>query len=151
MRKRLGIRTLHNGMILSTLSIGSHGFAFGFPERPRTNGDVSLAYKPMINPLITNVRLLSQQSSKHTASDYKRNAKLKSIHDNKKHRSCKTKCQVCHDKLPLSQGVDGMGPSFYLPTKGKLHIFQMKNDHQTQELLILTVSTNHQYQLKRIM
>ena len=30
--------TLHNGMILSTLSISSHGFALGFPKRPRTNG-----------------------------------------------------------------------------------------------------------------
>ena len=29
----------HNSMILSTLSINSHGFTFGFLERPRTNGD----------------------------------------------------------------------------------------------------------------
>ena len=35
----LGITTLHNGMILSTLSISSHGFALGFPKMPHTNGD----------------------------------------------------------------------------------------------------------------
>ncbi|KAG7019552.1 hypothetical protein SDJN02_18513, partial [Cucurbita argyrosperma subsp. argyrosperma] len=35
----LGITTLHNGMILSTLSIKSHGFALGFPKKPHTNGD----------------------------------------------------------------------------------------------------------------
>ena len=35
----LGITTLHNGMILSTLSIKSRGFALGFPKRPHTNGD----------------------------------------------------------------------------------------------------------------
>ena len=44
----LGITTLHNGMILSTLSIGSHGFALDFPKRPHTNEDVFLTYKPMI-------------------------------------------------------------------------------------------------------
>ena len=26
-------------MILSTLSVSSHGFALGFPKRPRANGD----------------------------------------------------------------------------------------------------------------
>ena len=35
----LEITTLHNGIILSTLSISSHGFALGFPKRPHTNGD----------------------------------------------------------------------------------------------------------------
>ena len=59
----LGTTTLHNGMILSTLSISSHGFAFGFPERPHTNGDVFLTYKPMIIPLISHCRTPSQQSS----------------------------------------------------------------------------------------
>ena len=39
-------------MILSTLSISSHGFAFGFPKRPHTNEDVFLTYKLMINPFI---------------------------------------------------------------------------------------------------
>ena len=39
---KLEITTLHNGMILSTLSISSHGFALGFLKRPRTNGDVFL-------------------------------------------------------------------------------------------------------------
>ena len=38
----LGITTLHNCMILSTLRISSHGFALGFPKRPHTNGDVFL-------------------------------------------------------------------------------------------------------------
>ena len=33
--------------------VSFHGFAFGFPERPHTNGDVFLTYKPMINPLIS--------------------------------------------------------------------------------------------------
>ena len=28
----LGTTALHNGMILSALSISSHGFAFGFPK-----------------------------------------------------------------------------------------------------------------------
>ena len=32
-------RTLHNDMILSTLSISSRGFALGFPKTPHTNGD----------------------------------------------------------------------------------------------------------------
>ena len=48
--KLLGITTLHNGMILSTLSISSHGFTFGFPKRSRTNGDVFLTYKSMTIP-----------------------------------------------------------------------------------------------------
>ena len=46
----LGTTTLYNGMILSTLSMSSLGFAFGFPKRPHTNGDVFLIYKPMIIP-----------------------------------------------------------------------------------------------------
>ena len=29
--------TLHNGIILSTLSITSHGFALGFPKKPHTH------------------------------------------------------------------------------------------------------------------
>ena len=44
----LGITTLHNGLILSTLSISSHSFALGFSERPHTNGDVSFTYKLII-------------------------------------------------------------------------------------------------------
>ena len=43
----LGIMNLHDGMILSTLSISSRGFTSGFSERPRANGDVFLTYKPM--------------------------------------------------------------------------------------------------------
>ena len=46
----LGTTTLHNGMILSSLSISSHGFALGFPKSPHTNGDVFLIYKHMIVP-----------------------------------------------------------------------------------------------------
>ena len=38
-RMVLEITTLHNCMILSTLSISSHGLVLGFPKRPRTNGD----------------------------------------------------------------------------------------------------------------
>ena len=30
--------------------VSSHGFALGFPEKPHTNGDVFLTYKPMIIP-----------------------------------------------------------------------------------------------------
>ena len=46
----LGITTLHDSMILSILSISSHGFALGYPKRPHTNEDVLLTYKPMIIP-----------------------------------------------------------------------------------------------------
>ena len=35
----LEIMTLHDGMLLSTLSISSHGFALGFPKTPHTNED----------------------------------------------------------------------------------------------------------------
>ena len=35
----LGITALHNGMILSTVSISSRGFALGLPKTPRTNED----------------------------------------------------------------------------------------------------------------
>ena len=35
----LGITTLHNDMILSILSLSSHGFALDFCKRPRTNED----------------------------------------------------------------------------------------------------------------
>ena len=44
----LGITTLHNGMILFTLSISSHGFVLGFLKRPHTDGDVFLTHKPML-------------------------------------------------------------------------------------------------------
>ena len=33
--------TLHNGVILSTLSISSHGFAFGFSKRLHTNREIN--------------------------------------------------------------------------------------------------------------
>ena len=59
----LGTTTLHNGMILSTLSINSHGFAFGFPKGPHTYRDVFLTYKLMIIPLISQCGNPSQQSS----------------------------------------------------------------------------------------
>ena len=49
----LGITDLHDGMILSTLSVSSRDFVFGFPKRPRTNGDVFFAYKLVIVPLIS--------------------------------------------------------------------------------------------------
>ena len=55
--------TLHNGMIMSTLSISSRGFAFGFSKRPHTNGDVFPTYKLMIIPLISQCGTPSQQSS----------------------------------------------------------------------------------------
>ena len=45
--------TLRDGMILFTLSISSHGFAFGFFKRPHTCEDVFLTYKLMNNPLIS--------------------------------------------------------------------------------------------------
>ena len=35
----LGTTDLHNRMILSTLSISSHDFAFGFSKSPHTNED----------------------------------------------------------------------------------------------------------------
>ena len=35
----LGLMTLHNGMILSTLSISSHRFALSFLKKARSNGD----------------------------------------------------------------------------------------------------------------
>ena len=38
----LGITTLHNSMILSTLTISSHGFALGFPKKSHSNRDVFL-------------------------------------------------------------------------------------------------------------
>ena len=44
----LGIMNLHNGMVLSTPTISSHGFALGFPKNPHTNGDIFLTYKPII-------------------------------------------------------------------------------------------------------
>jgi len=50
-------------MILSTLSISSHGFAFGFSKKPYTNADVFLTYKPMIIPSISQRGTPSQQSS----------------------------------------------------------------------------------------
>ena len=40
----LGTTTLHNGMILSTLSISSHGFALSFPKKSHANEDVFLTY-----------------------------------------------------------------------------------------------------------
>ena len=42
----LEITTFHNSLILSTLSISSHGFAFGFPIRPHTNGDIFFTFIP---------------------------------------------------------------------------------------------------------
>ena len=41
---------LSNGMILSTLSISSHGFALGFPKGLMPMELVFLTYKPMIIP-----------------------------------------------------------------------------------------------------
>ena len=55
-RELLGIMTLHDGMVLSTLSISSRGFGLGFPKRLHTSEDVFLIYKPMINPLISRRR-----------------------------------------------------------------------------------------------
>ena len=49
----LGITTLHNGMLLSTLSISSRDFALGFSKRP--DEVVFLTSKPIIilnNPLL---------------------------------------------------------------------------------------------------
>ena len=61
--KLLEITTLHNGMILSTLSISSRGFTFGFPKRPHTSGDVFLTYKLMIILLISKCGPPTLQSS----------------------------------------------------------------------------------------
>ena len=69
----LVITTLYNGMILSTLSISSHGFALGFPKRPYTNDDVFLTYKSMIILKFVNVGLPPnnpQPSSTHLVSTY---------------------------------------------------------------------------------
>ena len=51
----LGITDLHNGMILSTLSISSHGFALGVPKRlllrVSPKGFISIEmYSLFINP-----------------------------------------------------------------------------------------------------
>ena len=54
---------LHNGMILSTLSISSHIFTFGYPKMPHSNEDVFYTYKPMIIPLISRCGTPYQQSS----------------------------------------------------------------------------------------
>ena len=45
----LGITNLHNGMILSTLSISSHWFALGFSKRSHTNEDVFLYIPTILN------------------------------------------------------------------------------------------------------
>ena len=62
----LVITTLHNGMILSTLSISSRGFTFGFPKRLHTNGDVFLIYKLVIILLISQRGTPFQQPSPRT-------------------------------------------------------------------------------------
>ena len=59
----LGTRTLHNGMILSTFSISSRGFALCFPKSHHNNGDVFLTYKCMIIPQISQCKTHFQQSS----------------------------------------------------------------------------------------
>ena len=46
----LGITTLHNGMIFSTLSISSRSFALGFPKGLITMEIVFFAYKLTIIP-----------------------------------------------------------------------------------------------------
>ena len=51
--RRLRTTTLHNGMILSTLSIDSHDFVFCLLKRPHINEDVFLTYKLTINPLVS--------------------------------------------------------------------------------------------------
>ena len=58
----LEITNFRNGMILSTLSISSRAFAFGFPKKSYTNGDVFL----MIIPLISQRETPLQQSSPQT-------------------------------------------------------------------------------------
>ena len=41
LKNLLGITDLfHNGMILSTLNISSHGFALDFSKRPHMDGDI---------------------------------------------------------------------------------------------------------------
>ena len=55
----LGTTNLYNGMILS--SIKFHGFTFGFPKMPHTNGDVFLTYKFVIILLISQRGTRSQQ------------------------------------------------------------------------------------------
>ena len=55
--------TLYNGMILFTFSINSRSLVFSFPRRSHNNGDVFLTYKFMINLLIDQCGILSQQST----------------------------------------------------------------------------------------
>ena len=38
----LGITTVHNGMILSTLSVSSRGFSLGLPQKAHTNEESHL-------------------------------------------------------------------------------------------------------------
>ena len=51
-------------MILSILSLSSHGFTFCFSKRPRTNKDVFFTYKPKIITLTSQYGTPSQQSSR---------------------------------------------------------------------------------------
>ena len=67
--KMLWTTTLHNSMILSTLSISSHGFAFGFPKALIPMEMYSLLINSWWFPKLANVGLLSnnsQQSSPRT-------------------------------------------------------------------------------------
>ena len=56
----LEVTDLHNGMILSTLSISSHGFALGFPKGFIPIEIVFLTYKPRME--LTNVGLTPNNS-----------------------------------------------------------------------------------------
>ena len=47
-----GIMNLHSSMILSTLSINSHGFAFGFSKKPRTNNMYTISRCGTLLPTI---------------------------------------------------------------------------------------------------
>ena len=55
--------TLHDGIILSTLSINSRGFALGFPKDLVPMELVFFDYKPMIIPYLTDVGLSSSNTN----------------------------------------------------------------------------------------
>ena len=53
----LGIMTLHDGMILSTLSLSSHDFVLGFPKGLKPMEMYSLLINPGSFPKLVNVKL----------------------------------------------------------------------------------------------
>ena len=65
--------TLHHGMILSTLSISSHGFALGFPKNPHVNErEYLLIIDPGSFPKLANMDFhhSTQEISQHGLSSF---------------------------------------------------------------------------------